>query len=601
MSRTLNILGIAPYEGMETIMKHLSEKRDDFFLTTYTGDLDEGVRIVQQIAADDYDAIISRGGTAQMIQAVTPIPVIEVALSVYDILRAIKLAENYANRYAIVGFSGITKPAQLLCDLLRYEIDIYTIVNIDDVSFVLSDLKTKGYHMVLSDMVTYTHAKALGLHAILITSGEETIEMAFDQAVKLCASYAGIREKNKLLAEALKSHPSQVVIMEDDGNIFFSSFDNNNEKEAVHNYLKNVRRQSRSVKTEKSFQAIQEKMYVVTATPMNIGDDKLTIFYLEENPVPALTSKNGLRYTTQEEIRIQLSHSFYQTIPHNMQPVFQQVNELQQPILIEGESGTCKTDVACLLYIHSTYKNNPLIIIDCALLNDKNWKFLINHYNSPFCDSNNTIYISHLNELPEAKRKQMLSVMIDMNVCTRNRILLSWTRSPGQNAIPEAREFINNLSCITLSLPPLREHTQEIASIASLYINTLNMELSKQIIGFVPEALELLCGYQWPSNYIQLKRILTELAVRTKAPYIDAQTTAEILRKETDDQYAYPSHGGLTASFDDPAKTQISLNKPLNEITRDIIQNVLDKCDGNQSKAAKQLGISRSTLWRYLK
>ncbi len=108
-------------------MQRLASERNDIELDTFVGDLNEGVRIVQQNLHNDYDVIISRGGTASLIEATTSVPVVEVSLSVYDILRAIKLAENYANRYAIVGFPRITDSAHTLSSLLQYQIDIFTI------------------------------------------------------------------------------------------------------------------------------------------------------------------------------------------------------------------------------------------------------------------------------------------------------------------------------------------------------------------------------------------------------------------------------------------------------------------------------------------
>lgn len=90
-------------------MQKLAETREDMELDVFVGDLNEGAMIARNNLHSDYDVIISRGGTAELIGQVTHIPVIEVTLSVYDILRAIKLAENYADRYAIVGFPAITK------------------------------------------------------------------------------------------------------------------------------------------------------------------------------------------------------------------------------------------------------------------------------------------------------------------------------------------------------------------------------------------------------------------------------------------------------------------------------------------------------------
>ena len=121
----IRILAIAPYEGMKSIMLKLAKDRDDIDLSVFVGDLHKGAEIARKNFHEDFDIIISRGGTAELIGAITPLPVIEIALSVYDILRAIKMAENFSSRYAIVGFPGITSSAQLLCDLLQYKVEIY--------------------------------------------------------------------------------------------------------------------------------------------------------------------------------------------------------------------------------------------------------------------------------------------------------------------------------------------------------------------------------------------------------------------------------------------------------------------------------------------
>ena len=90
------ILTIAPYQGMKEIINDIASGRDDIEMTTRIGDLATGLEIVQSYDLDDFDIIISRGGTAKMISANVTIPVVEVEISVYDILRAIKLAENYS-------------------------------------------------------------------------------------------------------------------------------------------------------------------------------------------------------------------------------------------------------------------------------------------------------------------------------------------------------------------------------------------------------------------------------------------------------------------------------------------------------------------------
>ena len=129
----------------------------------------------------------------------------------------------------------------------------------------------------------------------------------------------------------------------------------------------------------------------------------------------------------------------------------------------------------------------------------------------------------------------------------------------------------------------------DIPSSASLYLNALNVELARQVSGFEPHALDLLRSYNWPENFEQLKRVLAELVLLSTNQLITTEITHEILEKE---KRQYVNSIRFNDDFD--------YNRPLNEMIQDIVKIVLDKCDGNQTRAAKQLGIGRTTLWRYL-
>ena len=81
------ILGIAPYDGMRTAMEQAAQAYPNVELEVYTGDLEEGQAIVQSMTPNSYDCIISRGGTATLIRQVTDLPVVDIHISVYDVLR----------------------------------------------------------------------------------------------------------------------------------------------------------------------------------------------------------------------------------------------------------------------------------------------------------------------------------------------------------------------------------------------------------------------------------------------------------------------------------------------------------------------------------
>jgi len=95
---------------------------------------------------------------------------------------------------------------------------------------------------------------------------------------------------------------------------------------------------------------------------------------------------------------------------------------------------------------------------------------------------------------------------------------------------------------LTLELPPLRSRSDEIPSLSSLYLNSLNLELGKQLSGFEPRAIEMLRQYPWPNNYTQFKNLLRSLATLTNGPYIRSSSVADLLSKERSLRSAPAAH-----------------------------------------------------------
>jgi len=493
--------------------------------------------------------------------------------------------------YAIVGFPVITTSAGLLCDLLRYNLDIFTVHNIDEVQRTLVDLKHLGYKMVLGDTITNTTAKHIGLNAILITSGNESIITAFDQATKLCRSYFYVKNDNRFLEDVIKGQDNSTVVFDSEQNIFFSTF-SEDRNEHILEVLKEEVTETLTSGRHKFFKNIEGQLYSIISEKINSHTKDYVAFYFSSDYVPMARSKYGIKYSTRKEIQELYFNSFSSitNASNDMHSKLTSMNQSNNPIMIMGEIGTGKTQTANLLYSQSKLSHNPLITINCPLISEKGWGFLTNHYNSPLNNKDNTLFFKDLNSLTESWRKELLSIIVDINVQKRNRVILSCAKKKSDPLPDEAFDYINKLSCMTIMLPPLSERVEEIPTLSSLLLNTLNIDLAKQIIGFEPEALALLQEYTWPYNYSQFKRILHELVVLTSSPYINAKIVNEVLKKE-------PSFDLSSSNLSNVLDSSLTLN----EINHQLTHMMLNETKGNQSEAAKRLGISRTTLWRYLK
>ncbi len=581
------ILGIAPYPNLRNAMLTTAKKYEEIELTAYTGNLEDGVQLALQHMQEGFDLILSRGGTAKMIEEAVSIPVVEIPISVNDILRAILLLENMTEPYAIVGYPNITQPAHILCEMMNYQMNIITIHHPAELDEVLQRLKKEGINFILCDVITETVTREAGLEPILILSGLEGIESAVESSIHMCRAIEEIRAKSRLLAEALQIKATGTMIMKKNGVVVFSTYNKEN-LASVTAYLRQLMQDARPVPA-KAFYRIDRELYSIWAEETEFLGEACFIFCLEQNPFPVGGGKHGIRFSSYTEISAMYSSSFYSltSSARMMEEKIKLLNQNTMPVMILGERGSGKNQMAAKLYLESSLKKYPYVTIDCQVINDRTWNYMVSNYNSPFNDQNNTIFIGNIQALSKSRQNQILSLLVDTNAYKRNRILISCSQTLDSDEEDPSKNFIDYLSCTTIYMPPLRELADDIQNASNLYLNTLNVELSRQIVGFTPEALMLLTTYQWPDNFLQLKRVLAELAMLTSTAYVQYDTVYQTIEKEKR-QYVPTT----SAMFD--------YDRTLSEMTREIVKVVLSQCGNHQTLAAKRLGIGRTTLWRYL-
>lgn len=597
--KKVKILGIAPYEGMKSIMTRIASQRDDVDLTVYVGDLNEGVEIAKRNISSNFDIIISRGGTAEMISQITDIPLIEISISVYDILRAIKLAENYSERYAIVGYPVIINGSELLCDLLQCDIDLFTIHSKEEAQETLIRLKNQGYKMVLSDMITTTIANRIGLNSILITSGDESIISAIDQAVKLFKSYVHIKDDNQLLEDIIRGNSDNIIVFDNEKNIIFNSIEFNVIEEIIE-ILSNEVSETLKVNSHKIYKTIDDLQFKILGKKILNHNNEYAVYYLKYDRIPTSIHTNGITYYNHSEVEDSFFNNFFSIInsSNNNHYDIEQLSLHKTPVLITGEPGTGKSQMANLIYTIHPYSNNPLITIDCSLLSDKAIKNLLTHENSPLLDDNNVIFIKNLQKLDDKNSMDLLTLILDIDLHKKNKLIISNIQSESSSELNIAMEFLNQLQCSSIHLDPLRNKVEEIPNISSLYLGTLNLNIANQILGIEPDAMKLLQDYSWPYNYTQFKRILNELSIISSTSYITKENVKSILEKESNILF---SNGDGNNGSEQIIHLNFDPSMTLDEINRKVIELYLKLNDNNYTSTAKQLGISRTTLWRHLK
>ncbi len=592
MNNKIRVLGIAPYAGMKTLMLKVAEDfKGELDIEVLDGDLQEGVLAARNNFHGDFDVIVSRGGTARMLRTQVPVPVVEIELTDYDILRALRLADNISSDIAVVGFSNITEPIQSISKLIKKKLQVFTIDSAGQLDQTMSHVHEQGYEIVLCDAASATTAKRHGLNCVLLTSGQNGIRKAFTNAIDLVDSMRVLKSENAFLRQIIDRQANDTVIFDENDNIIFSNmtFD---KREELQNILKKEIPNVPANKSSRIIKYLNRNLYHIKALKLDSDGHLYTVFYIERSRAPFLSGQSGLKYYTQSEAHEAFYNSFFVNISDILGNAedLERASKFKRPVMIFGEEGTGKESAANMIYNKSSNGNHPFIVITCELLNDKSIDFLQSNHHSPFADSGNTIYISGLSHI-KYDPLELLSVIMDMEVCSRNHVILSFPVEGG--AVSKVAEtFTNKLGCTVLTLSSLNSIRNQIPKLINLYLSQSMQFSDAEILGMETEGIGMMQEFSWPHNYAQFRRIMEELVSITDQPLIRAQDVEKVLAREKLTPTTAPGINGPEV-FD--------MNRTLDEMNAEIVLRVLKECDGNQTLASKRLGISRTTVWRYAK
>lgn len=189
------ILFIAPYLGLKELVISALEEYENIQIDVYQGNYEKGPQIIKKLKADEnYSAIITRGGTVDACRKVTTIPIVEVYINAFDIIRVLKLSEGYKGKKKFLAYPSIVKSFKQLSELIGYDLEAQCYSKYEEVRSILEELKKEKYELVIGDNIVYEISQELGMNSILLTSGIEGVRNSIEEAVRLCNIISKDRE-----------------------------------------------------------------------------------------------------------------------------------------------------------------------------------------------------------------------------------------------------------------------------------------------------------------------------------------------------------------------------------------------------------------------
>lgn len=307
-------------------------------------------------------------------------------------------------------------------------------------------------------------------------------------------------------------------------------------------------------------------------------------------------------------------YSFSHIIGKNvkMQEIYnliEMVSQTSSTVLIHGETGTGKDLIARAIHYNSPRREGPFVKVSCAALPETLLESeLFGHKRGAFTGAikdkpgrfslanGGTIFLDEVAEIPVGVQAKLLRVLEEQEfeplgstspVKVDVRILAATNRNL-REAIREGKfreDLYYRLNVLTISIPPLRERSDDIPLLIGHFIENYNRKMNRGIASVSQEAMDLLLDYPWPGNVRQLEHAIEHAFIHCRRSVISVGHLPEEIK---------PERGKPIRQL---AKKAYSLE----EMEREAILVALRDNDWDRANTARALKISRTTLWRKMK
>ncbi|NOY60367.1 MAG: sigma-54-dependent Fis family transcriptional regulator [Calditrichaeota bacterium] len=280
-------------------------------------------------------------------------------------------------------------------------------------------------------------------------------------------------------------------------------------------------------------------------------------------------------------------------------------------ILILGESGTGKELIANAIHQNSPRVDKPFIKVNCAALPENLLESeLFGHEKGAFTGAiarrqgrfeqahDGTLFLDEIGDMSLATQAKILRVLqeneferVGGNKTIKVDVrIIAATNKDLERAVEEGafrKDLFYRLSVVPVLLPPLRERKKDIPLLAEHFLKKYAEKNQRLIQGFAPEAVDVLMRYHWPGNVRELENCVERAVILCREQFI---TPNEL-----------PIAFQTLNETDESGKIDVSTGFTLQEVEKELILKTLEQTNGNRTRAAEILGITRQTLLNKLK
>ncbi|HWQ74172.1 MAG TPA: sigma-54 dependent transcriptional regulator [Syntrophomonas sp.] len=294
------------------------------------------------------------------------------------------------------------------------------------------------------------------------------------------------------------------------------------------------------------------------------------------------------------------------------------------PVLIHGETGTGKEVIARIIHFGAGEEPAPpFIAINCAAITSSLFESELFGYEAGAftggvskgqkgkCDlaKGGTLFLDEVSEIPLELQGKLLRAIQEkcyyrvgglQEIKMDTRFICSTNANLDQMVAKGTfrKDLYYRLKVGSLFIPPLRQRKEDILPLGNLFLWDFSQQKGKRFVNIGNQAAKILLNYSWPGNVRELRNLMEWIVFM----FDDIEVKPQHLNLSTSDKHKLPGFMLMAADYEDDNDTSLSTRKQGNkEYSKEILLKALEAHNGNKTEAARFLGISRTTLYNYLK
>ena len=615
--------------------KKIAKEQGRNIHTSYKG-LDEAIDDGKKMVADGVEVIISRRGTAHMLRENLRIPVLSLPQASIDIVKSLKKGSELGNKIVLTSFRNKIVGVEILEELLVIEIIQSIYEDIASMENAILFAKSQGCDVAVGGGLTMRVAEKSGLKCVEFETHEENLSETFENAI---SSAQANREEHKKAYHyrcIIDATTEGIIAVDSDGRIntinkaarkFLGIKSNEIISQPISRYVKSqpvLQVLNSKGPVRNKIEKINGEPFVFNYLPVEMNNEIIGGVSTFKDITNVMKAENAVRRSLSKGLTAKYC---IEDLIHESAVMRDIVNRSRQfaktdsTILIMGATGTGKEILAQSIHNLSGRAGNPFVSVNCGALPEQLLESeLFGYEEGAFTGSKKggnpgrfeiahkgTIFLDEIDTTPSIVQTRLLRVLQEQEVMRLGadrkipidvRIVAAASKDLGLS-VQEGRfreDLFFRLNVLRIFIPPLRNRSEDIPGLLDYFIRKLSGKHSLDPITLSHSYIQKLLEYSWPGNVRQLQNFVERLVLNCNLRC--STNTLDELYEELI-QYPPQSQNIPSALNVEPLKEQIKVKK-IEQESR-IIKKALLNAKFSKTKAARDLGISRTTLWRKLK